>query len=119
MNPRTVRDFTAVADVWPIVDAWAQQSSYRLMTTSQSSRVYQRGQGILTAPMMLALTQTGNQVHLEAWIRVSLFVRLFALFLIPAEMGIESGGFRAVLPRKIARGAVNKLLTQLGQPPIG
>jgi hypothetical protein len=33
-------------------------------------------------------------------------------------MGIESGGFRAVLPRSIARNAINILLNQLGQPSI-
>jgi hypothetical protein len=34
-------------------------------------------------------------------------------------MGIESGGVRGILPRNMARDAVNKLLGQLSQPPIG
>jgi hypothetical protein len=38
--------------------------------------------------------------------------------MLPAEMHIRSGGFRAVLPRKIARGAVNELLAQVGAPLI-
>jgi hypothetical protein len=37
----------------------------------------------------------------------------------PTDMGIESGGFRGVLPRSMARTSVNKLLAELGQPPIG
>jgi hypothetical protein len=41
-----------------------------------------------------------------------------ALFLIPAEMGIESGGIKGALPRSMARNSVNKLLAQLDQPPI-
>jgi hypothetical protein len=45
--------------------------------------------------------------------------RLCALFLIPTDMSIESGGVKGVLPRTMARNAVNNLLAQLGQPPIG
>lgn len=119
MNTRTVRDFTVTTDIWPTVDAWAQRANYRLIDNGSPSRCYQRGHGFLTAPMMLTLAQTSNHVHLEAWIQVSLLPRLIALFLVPTEMGIESGGFRLVLPRKTARGAVNQLLSQLGQPPIG
>ena len=118
MNPRTIRDFTTDTNLWSIVDAWAQQSGYRLKESLPTSRLYQRGHGFLTAPMMLSISQTGNQVHLEAWIHANLLARLMALFLLPAEMGIESGGFRAVVPRNIARGAVNQLLAQWGQPPI-
>jgi hypothetical protein len=33
-------------------------------------------------------------------------------------MSIESGGLKGVLPRSMARDSVNKLLAQLGQPPI-
>jgi hypothetical protein len=40
-----------------------------------------------------------------------------ALFLIPADR-IESGGLKVALPRSMARNAVNKLLSELGQPPI-
>lgn|SRR5574341_1824651 len=118
MNTRTVRDFPASADVWPIVETWAKESNYSLKTQTGSTRLYQRGQGFLTAPMMLEISQGGGQVHLEAWISVSPFMRLFALFLIPAEMGIESGGLQLVIPRNMARGAVNKLLNQLQQPSI-
>jgi hypothetical protein len=39
-------------------------------------------------------------------------------FMLPAEMGIESGGFKGVLPRKIARDGVNALLKLLNQPLI-
>ena len=38
--------------------------------------------------------------------------------MLPAEMHIRSGGFRAALPRKIARNAVNDLLVQVGAQPI-
>ena len=118
MNPRTVRDFTASTSVWPVVEAWAKESSYSLKESSQSTRLYQRGMGFWTAPMMLEITQSGDNVHVEAWVKVNVLARLMALFMLPAEMTIESGGARGILPRNLARGAVNKLLGQLGQPPI-
>ena len=43
---------------------------------------------------------------------------ILSLFMLPAEMHIRSGGFRAVLPRKIAREAVNDLLRQVGAQQI-
>jgi hypothetical protein len=55
---------------------------------------------------------------MQAWLPISIFARIAALFLLPAEMHIRSGGFRAVLPRKLARNAVNDLLAQVGAQPI-
>jgi hypothetical protein len=53
-------------------------------------------------------------MQMQAWLPINLFARIAALFMLPAEMHIRSGGFRAVLPRKIARNAVNELLQQVG-----
>jgi len=51
-------------------------------------------------------------------VHLNFLVRLMALFMLPKRMGVESGGFRGVLPRKIGRQAVNKLLQKLAQPPV-
>ena len=119
MAARTVRDFQVGFDVAPLVDAWAQANHYGFRGASpDGTRKYQRGNGILTGAMPLTVRQTGGGVHLEAWIHSTLVARITALFLIPVDMGIESGGMKGVLPRKIARESVNKLLSQLGQPPI-
>lgn len=118
MAKRTALDFSFAGDLWGIVEPWARENGYQQKQGDTSGRLYQKGTGFLVAPMMLQVRQDGGQVHLEAWIRCNLFVRIMALFMLPAEMGIESGGFRAVLPRNIARTAVNKLLPQLGQPAI-
>ena len=61
---------------------------------------------------------SASPVHLETWVHVNFLVRLMALFMLPKRMGVESGGFRGVLPRKIGRQAVNKLLQKLAQPPV-
>ena len=118
MGRRTVRDFAVKEDIWPIVEEWAKETGYRLKESDQSRRLYQKGHGILVAPMMLEVSQTEEGVHLEAWIKADIIVRIIGLFMIPAEMRIESGGITGVAPRKIARGAVNKLLKKLEQPAI-
>lgn len=118
MTSRTIRDFGVEAEIWPTVAGWAAETGFRLKESSDSQRLYQKGRGFLVAPMMLEISSAAGQVHLEAWVRANVFARLMALFLIPAEMGVESGGFRMVAPRRIARQAINKLLERLGQSPI-
>jgi hypothetical protein len=119
MTKRTIREFQKSDDIWKIIDTWAMENDYKIKSQSESTRLYQRGMGFLTAPMMIEITQKGSKKHLEAWISVNFIVRMFSLFIVPEEMGIESGGLRLILPRNIAREAVNKLLNKLGQSPIG
>ncbi len=115
---RTILDFPFSGDLWAVVEPWASQNGYRQKEGDASRRLYQKGVGFLVAPMMVEVRHNSDQVHLEAWARFNLFTRLSSFFILPEEMGIESGGFRAVVPRNIARAAVNKLLPQLGQPLI-
>ena len=118
-DKRSVVVFHAPADPWPTIAAWAQKHKF-LPREPQTGNVklFQRGSGFWTAPMRAQFTQRGDQIELQAWLPISIFVRLMALFMLPAEMHIRSGGFRAVLPRKMARDSVNELLRQVGAPPI-
>lgn len=118
MSASTRVEFQYSGDLWAAVDAWAGAHGFKPQASAGPGRLYQKGTGFLVAPMMLRLEQQGSRVILEAWIRCGTFVRLFALFLIPGQMGVQSGGFKLALPRKIAREAINKLLAQLGQGPI-
>lgn len=102
-----------------IVEGWANANNFRLKSSSGNERTYQRGVGFLVAPTMLKIRSENHELVLEIWIRMNLFVRLSSLFILPAEIGIESGGLRAVLPRNTARNLFNQLLTHLGQPLIG
>src|SRR5262245_13968785 len=119
-NQRTTLNFIAHGNPWPIIEAWAPTAGFREISgKGMMTRVYQKGHGLFVAPMMLAIsTDGGAQVMMQAWVRANLFVRLMSFFILPAEMHIRSGGFRAVLPRKIARDAINPLLNKLGQQPI-
>ena len=119
MAEKTIRDFQVAVDVAPLADAWAKDNHFGLREVQpDGTRRYQRGSGILTGIMLTSVRQQGKDVHLEAWIHATLVARISALFLIPANLGIESGGIKGALPRKMARDAVDKLLAQLGQPPI-
>ena len=117
MNPRTIRDFEFAGESRSIVDSWAGENGFRLIDGGPA-RVFQRGHGFWTAPVRFSIEQQGSKVHIETWVHVNFLVRLSALFLLPKQMGLESGGFRGVLPRKIGREAVNKLFQKLGQPVI-
>ena len=119
MADKTIRDFQAGYVIAPLADAWAGQNHFRLRSVDpDGSRYYQRGDGILTGVMLCTVRQWGPQVRVEAWIHATLVARICALFLIPTDMSVESGGVRGVLPRKMCRESVNKLLLQLGQAPI-
>jgi hypothetical protein len=119
MADRSVRDFQVPFAVAPAADAWASANHFGLsFVEPDGSRHYQRGEGILTGQMFCVVRQSGPNVRIEAWIHARLLARISALFLIPTDMSVEPGGMKGSLPRKICRDAVNKLLAQLGQPPI-
>ena len=115
---RTKISFQRQGDLWSVVDHWALEHNYKLRESGETEKLYQKGKGFWVAPMMLKINYNGKDVQLEAWARANLFVRAMALFIIPSEMKINSGGVRMALPRKMARKAVNDLLSQLDQEAI-
>jgi hypothetical protein len=124
---RTTLVFQTPVDPGPVIQAWAASTGYRQVEGGAGpTAIYQKGSGFWVAPMMLAITRgslagepvASSQLTLQAWVRAGFFVRLMSFFILPAEMHVRSGGMRAMLPRKIARSAVNQLLAHLGQPPI-
>lgn len=118
MNSRTIRAFSVPADIWPIVDVWAAAESFRLIDDNGIKRSYQKGFGLMILPTKFEIGQADGSVHFEAWIHASMINRIFTLFMMPEEMTIESGGFRAIIPRTISRDQINRLMIQLGQPMI-
>ena len=118
MNTRTTREFQYNGNLSQVLDAWAARNNYRLLETNGNTRRYQNGYGLFVAPTKLEITANGSNVRLETWIRSQLIARIFAFFIIPEEMHLESGGFVLSLPRKISRDVINILLNDLGQPLI-
>lgn len=118
-NKRSVVTWTLRGDPWPVIAAWAQKHKFMPREPQTGNvKLFQKGSGFWTAAMRAQFTRQGDQMELQAWLPISIFARIAALFMLPAEMHIRSGGFKAVLPRKIARTAVNELLQQVGAPLI-
>jgi len=116
---RTVVTFTMKGDPWPTIATWAKQNRYYPREPQTGSvKLFQKGTGLFTAPMRAQFTQRGKEIELQAWVHMPLITRIMALFLLPAEMNVSSGGFRAFVPRSIARKAVNELLLDVGAEPI-
>jgi hypothetical protein len=118
MKKRTTLRFKNTSDIWPVVEKWAGENEYKQKESVRHERLYQKGEGLLVGPMMLRVRCENQETEIEAWVRATVLVRLMSLFILPSEMGIESGGFRGVVPRSMARKAVNTLLAQFGQSPI-
>lgn len=118
MKPETVISFDHDGDIAPQVKAWAHEEGYRDKGLVNNYTTYKKGIGLLVAPMFFAYRQEGRRVEAKAWVYANFLARLGSLFILPRLMHVESGGFRGVLPRKMARGAVNRLLERLGQTPI-
>jgi hypothetical protein len=118
MNKRTSRDFKTDRDPAPLIDAWAGESGYGTVMSNANGRLYEKFNRLILAPMMVEAKWQGKEVHLEAWIRGTALTRLFSLFIVPKEIGIESGGWVMALPRKAARIDLNNLLQRFDQPPV-
>jgi hypothetical protein len=117
---RTYVTYSVQGDPWPVIAAWAQKHGFHPREPQLgNTKLFQKGSGFWTAAMRAQFTYDGAAtMQVQAWLPISLFARIGALFLLPAEIHIRSGGFKAVLPRKLARTAVNELLAQVGAPPI-
>lgn len=106
-------------DPWSVIDAWSKTSGYNVIEgAGTTTRTFQKGSGLLVAPMKVMFSLSGNAMSVQAWVAPTFLARLFALFLIPDEMHVNSGGFKMVLPRNMARNAINPVLGQLGLPQI-
>lgn len=119
MDSKTVRDFNVNGDATAIADSWASSNNFKLMVVDpDGTRRYQRGHGLMVNAQHANVRQSGPQVHLEAWTHATLLDRISSFGMLPANMAVESGGLRGMIPRKKARESLNQLLAQLGQPPI-
>jgi hypothetical protein len=117
-SQRTTVAIELRGDPWPVITEWAKHTGFIPSADVGNSRLFQKGIGFWVAPMMLAAQVDGNVLTLQAWIRGTFLARLLSFFILPAEMHIRSGGFKAVVPRNMARGHVNKLIAALGGPQI-
>lgn len=110
---RSVVTFAVKGDPWERITAWAKRHRFHPRSDSENTKLFQKGNGLWTSPMRAQFTHTDGKVELQAWVHNLLLSRLLTLFLLPMEMNVRSGGFRAMVPRSIARNAINELLREM------
>ncbi len=118
MEKRTNIQFTCNFNVWPSVERWALENKFNLKENNGAERLYQKGTGLMVAPSMLTIKQENQTVTMEAWLKIDFLTRLMSLFILPAEIGIQSGGAKAIVPRNTYRKQLNLFLERLGLPLI-
>ena len=115
---RTIRDFPVLGDPWPAVEGWAARQGFTVAAQDGDHRLYNKGTGMMVAQRKVEMRVENGQMHLEAWVFSNTFARTLSLFILPKEITVESGGAKAIVPRKLGRNEVNDLMTALGQPAI-
>ena len=118
MRRRTVLEFPCPKDLWSQVEAWAAEAGFTLDHRDKDCRHYRKGYQLLIAPTFVEIRKEGKKVVLETWVKADFFLILSLLKGERPEMGIESGGMTASVPRWKARQAVNQLLARFGQDPV-
>jgi hypothetical protein len=114
MDDTTVIEFDHDGEIWPILEAWAEDAGYSMTGDGEFRRLV-RGTGALSSARMLTVVHEHGRLRIEAWVQSWPFVKLIG---VPEMMGIESGGLQAVFPRWRARADVNRLLERLGGPQV-
>jgi len=118
MEKRTTIRFGCGGDIYPAVERWAEENKFVLKENADAERLYQKGTGFWVAPSILRIRRENGQIVMEAYLAVNFFTRLMSLFILPSEIGIASGGMKAVVPRNMFRKQLNELLAELGAPPV-
>jgi hypothetical protein len=113
----TVRTFHFEKDLLPIVEAWAKDLGF-IVEVENNKILCEKGMGLMTSPVQVILEETDGDIRLEAFLKVDPITMFASLFMAPDEMHLESGDGQLIMERKFGRDKVNKLLEQLGQPPI-
>jgi hypothetical protein len=111
---RSIVTFAVRGDPWEHITAWAKRNGFKPRSDSGTTKLFQKGTGLWTSPMRAQFTVLEKgKIELQAWVHNLLLSRVLTLFLLPTEMNVRSGGFRAMVPRSIARRAVNELLREM------
>ena len=65
-RPHDLTTFSSDENVLAKVDAWASEHGYRLVRDIDGTRVYRKGNNILTSPMYLEISQDGNKYSVKS-----------------------------------------------------
>ena len=115
---RTILDFKYEGEIQPIIKKWGDENGFHVRDIDEGIIECQRGGGVVMCPILLRVKQTGTKIHLETWLMVDILTQFTSLFSAPAQSPIDSSVNGLPRERDVARLFVNKLLAELGQPPI-
>lgn len=110
-RPHDLTTFSSDENVLAKVDAWASQQGYRLVRDIDGTRVYRKGNNILTSPMYLEVTRDGNRYTLKSYTQINGFI-------LRGDMALTGDTFIAKLPRSMAKKAQNLLFASLNVPGL-
>ncbi|MCL2761189.1 MAG: hypothetical protein FWD70_06050 [Desulfuromonadales bacterium] len=94
--------------LWGKVDDWAIRYGYKVKEDHGTSRLYQKGAGFWTAPVMVEVSQNGNQCYVKAYIIINGLI-------VKSDMALTPPGFMCKIPRAKGKTEVNELMKELGQ----
>ncbi len=110
-RPHDLTTFSSDENVLAKVDAWASQQGYRLVRDIDGTRVYRKGNNILTSPMYLEVTRDGNRYTVKSYTQINGFI-------LRGDMALTGDTFIAKLPRSMAKKTQNLLFASLNVPGL-
>ena len=110
-RPHDLTTFSSDENVLAKVDAWANEHGYRLVRDIDGTRVYRKGNNILTSPMYLEVTRDGNRYTVKSYTQINGFI-------LRGDMALTGDTFIAKLPRSMAKKAQNLLFASLNVPGL-
>ncbi|MDD5016869.1 MAG: hypothetical protein PHO15_02065 [Eubacteriales bacterium] len=121
---RTLRNFQAIDNIDEIIKQWEKKSGFiegnpllsKVIDMSKVSYGYHALS--VNSTTFLTIAIDGKDVHLEAWVSNDFMGRLFSLFILPAEMPLDSKSAVGIAGRMFTKKSVSELLAGLGQEPL-
>lgn len=110
-RPHDLTTFSSDENVLAKVDAWAAEHGYGLVRDIDGTRVYRKGNNILTSPMYMEVTQDGNKYSVKSYTQINGFI-------LRGDMALTGDTFIAKLPRSMAKKAQNNLFATLNVPGL-
>lgn len=110
-RPHDLTTFSSDEDVLAKVDAWENEHGYRLVRDIDGTRVYRKGNNILTSPMYMEVTKDGNKYTVKSYTQINGFI-------LRGDMALTGDTFIAKLPRSMAKKAQNTLFATLNVPGL-
>ncbi|SDX75788.1 hypothetical protein SAMN05421681_107258 [Lysobacter enzymogenes] len=104
-------EFASDQDVYALAQAWAGRNGYALKRSEGDLRVYQKGNGFLTAPMFLEIDRPDGRWSFKSYVRVNGVV-------VQGDVGLSGAGFLVKVPRSMAKKAQNELYASLDLAPL-